>query len=101
EGSSGKQVSACAARAPGLSQLQECRSGRAIEGGCTAIFPCVGSPDSQDEAGLLAVLGEKESSPVLAKDVTTRPGVSCVGYLSLYRKWRPQSFDDVVGQEHV
>jgi len=24
-----------------------------------------------------------------------------VAYLSLYRKWRPQSFDDVVGQEHV
>ena len=24
-----------------------------------------------------------------------------MAYLSLYRKWRPQSFDDVVGQEHV
>lgn len=24
-----------------------------------------------------------------------------MAYLSLYRKWRPQGFDDVVGQEHV
>ncbi|MFO7318139.1 MAG: DNA polymerase III subunit gamma/tau [Limnochordia bacterium] len=27
--------------------------------------------------------------------------MSVLAYLSLYRKWRPQTFDDVVGQEHV
>ncbi|NLJ81104.1 MAG: DNA polymerase III subunit gamma/tau [Firmicutes bacterium] len=24
-----------------------------------------------------------------------------MGYVSLYRKWRPQSFDDIVGQDHI
>ena len=24
-----------------------------------------------------------------------------MAYLSLYRKWRPQTFEDVVGQQHV
>lgn len=28
-------------------------------------------------------------------------GASAMSYLSLYRKWRPQSFADVVGQEHI
>ena len=24
-----------------------------------------------------------------------------MAYLSLYRKWRPETFDDILGQEHV
>lgn len=24
-----------------------------------------------------------------------------MSYISLYRKWRPQTFDDMIGQEHI
>src|SRR5919106_3152793 len=29
------------------------------------------------------------------------PTFSCMSYLVLARKWRPQSFDDIAGQEHI
>ena len=28
-------------------------------------------------------------------------GGESVSYISLYRKWRPQTFDDMIGQEHI
>jgi DNA polymerase-3 subunit gamma/tau len=36
-----------------------------------------------------------------ARGPFTRYNVSSMAYVSLYRKYRPQTFDEVVGQEHV
>jgi DNA polymerase III subunit gamma/tau len=35
------------------------------------------------------------------KTVSGRPATADMDHISLYRKWRPQAFDEVVGQPHV
>src|SRR5690606_19461354 len=43
----------------------------------------------------------KEAADPLTKLVSILREVWPVAYVSLYRKWRPRLFSDVVGQQHV
>ena len=63
----------CAVRSPGLSQLPDRRAYSIIRAGVCS----------------------------LVKSLCDFPG-RCRGmYQALYRKWRPQTFDDVIGQQHI
>lgn len=47
------------------------------------------------------VSGQRKPHLTRRKKPRTRREVSAVSYVSLYRKWRPQTFADVTGQAHV
>lgn len=51
--------------------------------------------------GPAAAKAVKEAIVRLTKQLTTHREVWAVAYVSLYRKWRPRRFSDVIGQQHV